>query len=368
MLGKSYQIDNLEEIDSPALVVFPDIIDENILLALSMLHTESGTRLRPHIKTVKTTEVAQMMLARGIDRFKCSTIAEAEMLAMAGAPDVLLAYQPTQIKVNRLSALTKHYPDTRFSCLVDNKATAGMISEEFEGKPIDVYFDVNVGMNRTGLDPDRAAILFDQIKSLTGIRITGLHAYDGHIRASDLQERTAQADASFQQVRDLQEKLRSDYQIELRIVMGGTPTFPIHSKRENIDCSPGTFVFWDAGYGQSFPDMHFKYAAVLITRIVSVIDGQTLCLDLGSKAVAPDPALPRVVFPDHPEAQVISQSEEHLVVKVPDTAPHQPGEVWKGIPIHICPTVNLYDQLLVIRDNRWSDSWNVVARKRKINI
>jgi D-threonine aldolase len=145
VLGKPYQIDNLEEIDSPALVVFPDIIDENIRLAISMLHTESGTRLRPHIKTVKTTEVAQMMLARGIDRFKCSTIAEAEMLAMAGAPDVLLAYQPTKIKVDRLSALTKRYPDTRFSCLVDNEATAGWSLKSLKGDP-----SMSISMSMSG--------------------------------------------------------------------------------------------------------------------------------------------------------------------------------------------------------------------------
>jgi D-serine deaminase-like pyridoxal phosphate-dependent protein len=151
-------------------------------------------------------------------------------------------------------------------------------------------------------------------------------------------------------------------------VIGGTPAFPFHARRSQVECSPGTFTFWDAGYGNSFPDMHFQYAAILLTRIISIIDEQTLCLDLGSKAVAPDPALPRVVFPDHPEAKVLSQSEEHLVVKVPDTAGYQVGDVWKGVPIHICPTVNLYEQLNVILKRRWTKSWTVVARKRVINV
>lgn len=367
-MGEPYEIDNLAEIDSPALVIYPDIIDENIRLALSMLNTAGETILRPHIKTVKTPEVVRMMLSRGIDRFKCSTIAEAEMLAITGAPDVLLAYQPTEIKVNRLARLMSQYPDTRFSCLIDNENTANMVSEKFIANPLDIYIDVNVGMNRTGIAPGKVEALFEHIKSLKGIRITGLHGYDGHIRNADPVLRELEADLSYNLIKNVQDQLREKYQIELKVIMGGTPTFPIHSKREGIECSPGTFVFWDAGYGQSFSDMDFKFAAVLITRVISIVDDQTLCLDLGSKAVAPDPALPRVVFPDFPESQVLSQSEEHLVVRVPDTKLHKPGDVWMGIPIHICPTVNLYDQLLVIRDQRWSENWTVTARKRVINI
>ena len=120
MLGDRYQIDNIDQIDSPALVVFPDLIAENCALAISMLNKAEGAVLRPHIKTVKTPEVTQIMLDHGIDRFKCSTIAEAEMLAMSGAPDVLLAYQPTSIKINRLAKLVKSYHATHFSCLIDN--------------------------------------------------------------------------------------------------------------------------------------------------------------------------------------------------------------------------------------------------------
>ena len=166
----------------------------------------------------------------------------------------------------------------------------------------------------------------------------------------------------------LKDQVKEQHRIDLKIVIGGTPAFPFHARRSQVECSPGTFTFWDAGYGNSFPDMHFKYAAILLTRIISIIDEQTLCLDLGSKAVAPDPALPRVVFPDHPEATVLSQSEEHLVVKVPDTTAYQVGDVWKGVPIHICPTVNLYEQLNVIQKRRWTSSWTVVARKRVINV
>lgn len=368
MPGDRYQIVNIDQIDSPALVVFPDIIAENCVLALSMLNKAGGAVLRPHIKTVKTPEVAQIMLEHGIDRFKCSTIAEAEMLAMSGAPDVLLAYQPIALKINRLAKLVKSYHATHFSCLVDNRSTARLISDRFGMQPLDVFIDVNVGMDRTGISPSQVVALVGAIKDLEGIHIRGLHAYDGQIRAIDPVTRQQETDISYGLVKALRDQLKAEHDMDLKIVIGGTPSYPFHSKRSQVECSPGTFAFWDAGYGSSFPDMNFQYAAILLTRIISIIDGQTLCLDLGSKAVAPDPALPRVVFPDHPEATVLSQSEEHLVVKVKDTTGHQVGDVWKGVPIHICPTVNLYEQLNVIINRSWTTNWTVVARKRVINV
>ena len=54
-------------------------------------------------------------------------------------------------------------------------------------------------------------------------------------------------------------------------------------------------------------------------------------------------------FLNHPEAKPISQSEEHLVLEVPDSRLYPLGSVFYGIPVHICPTVALYDKAYVIR-------------------
>ena len=88
-----YEINNIETIDSPALVIYQERILENISCLKQMVNNEVD-RLRPHVKTNKIAEVCQMMRDAGIYKFKCATIAEAEMLAMIGAKDVLLAYQP----------------------------------------------------------------------------------------------------------------------------------------------------------------------------------------------------------------------------------------------------------------------------------
>src|SRR5947207_2878838 len=114
-----YEIKNINSIDSPALVIYPRRIHENIRLLKSMVNGNTA-RLRPHVKTNKIGEVCKMLLDAGITKFKCATIAEAEMLGLIGAPDVLLSYQPVGPKVNRFITLLNKYPDTHFACLIDN--------------------------------------------------------------------------------------------------------------------------------------------------------------------------------------------------------------------------------------------------------
>src|SRR5205809_4365838 len=108
-----YQIRNIETIDSPALVVYKEHVLHNIRCLTEMKDIE---HLRPHVKTNKIAQVCKMMLEAGITKFKCATIAEAEMLAMINAPDILLAYQPTPTKAERLLQLSQLYPSTHFSC------------------------------------------------------------------------------------------------------------------------------------------------------------------------------------------------------------------------------------------------------------
>jgi D-serine deaminase-like pyridoxal phosphate-dependent protein len=98
-----YTIKDVENIDSPALVVYKDRVEHNIRKVLSMV--EDPAQLRPHVKTNKMLEVCKMMRNSGIRKFKAASIAEAEMLGMAGAEDVILAYQPVKPKFLRLLKL-----------------------------------------------------------------------------------------------------------------------------------------------------------------------------------------------------------------------------------------------------------------------
>ena len=364
-----FEIKNIDTIDSPALVIYKERVNENIRL-LKWMVNDDVVKLRPHVKTNKIAEVCSMMLHAGITKFKCATMAEAEMLAMIKAPDVLLAYQPVGPKADRFIKLLLQYPLTHFSCLVDNIHSAEQLSalavaNQFS---ISVFIDLNTGMNRTGITPSKALLLFEAIHLLPVIKVIGLHAYDGHIRDTNVTERTHNVDAGFGKVFILAETIEAVSKTKLIIVAGGSPTFPVYAQKENLECSPGTFIFWDWGYKHAMPDEPFDYAALVITRVISIINETTVTTDLGHKSVAAETPLPRVHFLNAPDAIPVSQSEEHLVLKVANSSMYKPGEVLYGVPVHICPTVALYETAVVVENNVATDEWEVVARKRKITI
>ncbi len=365
-----YYVKNIDAIDSPALIVYQERVAENIRILISM--TDDVKRLRPHVKTHKTKEVVELQMEAGINQFKCATIAEAEILGTAGAADVLLAYQPIGPKVKRLIQLIKAYPATKFSCLVDNIIAAKNISGFAANKDlmIPVYIDLNVGMNRTGIEPGNDAIqLYKECQQLNGIEPVGLHAYDGHIRATDIEERMIECDKAFEPVLLMQQLLIKEGFTEPVIIAGGSPTFPVHVKKKGRQCSPGTFIYWDRGYQLSFEEQHFLPAALVITRIISFPGDRKLCLDLGHKSVAAENSLDkRVYFLNAPELKFISQSEEHLVVETPSDHSYKIGDVLYGLPVHICPTVALYERAYVIENNEVTGEWKTIARDRKINI
>jgi D-serine deaminase-like pyridoxal phosphate-dependent protein len=369
MASDWYHIENIHSLDSPALVVYPDRIKENIkTLVRSIDHVK---RLRPHVKTHKSAEVAQMMLEAGIEKFKCATIAEAEMLATAGAQDILLAYQPVGPKTTRLLALVHQYPNVKWACLIDDIEAARDLSYVFEQakKQIGVYIDLNVGMNRTGILPQDAFGLFDDCRRLKGLSITGLHAYDGHFRDKDFDTRKKGCDEAFANVKKVHEDILKASGRNLIIVAGGTPTYSIHSKRKDVECSPGTYVYWDKSYEDTLQEQHYLHAALVVTRVVSTPAENTICVDLGHKAIAAEnPLTNRVYFLNAPEIQPIGHSEEHMVFKTTPQKKYKVGDVLYGVPYHVCPTVALHDVANAVVGNKVTQNWTTAARKRKITI
>lgn len=362
-----YELKNVNSVDSPALLIYKERVQENINHAVEMIRDIN--LLRPHVKTNKTSEVCAMMMAAGISKFKCATIAEAEMLAMLHAKDVLLAYQAIGPKAKRLLELVQQYPKTTFGCVVDNIDTAKALSELFSSnnKTITVFIDLNTGMNRSGIKPSNAFALAELLINLPGIDFKGLHAYDGHLRDTDLTLRQQKSDTAFNEVLELATKIETITQQTITIVAGGSPSFPTHINR-NIECSPGTFVYWDWGYKHQVPDEPFDYAALVLTRVISIVDEQTITTDLGHKSVAAENPFPRVHFLNAPDATPFSQSEEHLVLKVAASKAFKVGDELYGVPVHICPTVALYDKAVVVENNEAVTTWKVIARDRKINI
>ena len=356
-------------IDSPALLVFPSLVKKNIAEMIRM--AGDVNRLRPHIKTHKTAEGIRLMMDAGISKFKCATIAEAELLAMTGAKDVLLAHQPVGPRIERLQQLTIQFPHTQFSTITDHLDAAKQMGEVFvkQAQSMGVYIDINVGMNRTGIAPDETALaLCEALIHINGIHFMGLHVYDGQHRQADPAEREKACDEAFHDVYGLMDMMESKGYTRPFIIAGGSPSFSIHAKKTDRDCSPGTNIFWDRGYSLICPEQDFTPAVHILTRVISLPAANRICLDLGHKAVASENELAkRVYFPDHPELKAVGQSEEHLVMELAPGHGFKPGDTLIGIPYHICPTVALHETLIAIEEENIVGEWKVAARKRKIS-
>lgn len=363
------RIANIADIPSPALILDLAAIDENLRRMLAIVGKPE--RLRPHMKTHKLPQLIERQIKLGITKFKCSTIAEAEMVAGCAAADVFLASQPVGANAERYVKLVQAFPKVRFTAMVDDETAIRALSTlaEKAGLTLELFLDLDVGQHRTGVAPgDQALELYKLLGMLPNLRPAGLHAYDGHLQESDLEARRRSADAAFLPVMNLRQRLMAVGAKVPRMVVGGTPTFPIHAQNPLVECSPGTCVLWDAGYATKLPDLDFLPAAWLLTRVVSRPGENRLCLDLGHKAVASEMPHPRVVFPALPEAKAVVHSEEHLVLETPRAEEIPVGQVLRGVPWHVCPTVALHSEVYVLENGVASTRWPVVARARRLTV
>ena len=225
---------------------------------------------------------------------------------------------------------------------------------------IRIYIDVNVGMNRTGADPDELSKFYQALEKSPNFEFGGLHVYDGHIRTEDLDKRTQICNQGFDRIREFLSQIEED----VDIICGGSVTFPIHAQDTIRTLSPGTTLLWDYRYGSSFPDIPMQNAATVVSRIISKPSTDRICLDLGHKSVASEMSDRRVNFPQIGEYERVGHSEEHLVLKVAKQDDWNVGDVLYGIPTHICPTVALHKSAIVVEENKIVDNWEVSARHR----
>ena len=372
MNDSRYTIADTSQILSPGLVVFRDLVEQN--LAEMIRVAGSPARLRPHCKTHKLREIVEMQLARGIAKHKCATIAEAEMLAEARVRDIFLAYNPVGPNIRRVATLVQKYPGLKLLVTADDPRPLAALGEALcaAGQTAEVLLDIDCGLHRTGIPAGpEAAQLYRQIAATKGVRPGGFHLYDGHNHQTVVAERRAAVRACWEPALALYNELTAAGLAVPRIVAGGTGSFPMFAELDHpaIELSPGTVIFHDFGYGDSFPDLNFTPAALLLTRVISRPAADRITLDLGYKALASEmPLANRLRFPDLPDAKPVLQNEEHLVLETGDAGRYAPGDELLAIPKHICPTCNLQQQVFVVAGGRHIGNWQVRARDRQLTI
>lgn len=371
ILESAYLLEYTDELITPSLVFYKDIIRKNLDEMLRI--AGGGERLWPHIKSHKMSALIKLQIEKGITKFKCATIAEAEMAAACGAEQLILAYPLIGPNIRRFIALCKAFPDCLFWAIGDDfdMLTQLNAAAEAENLTVHLLLDVNMGTNRTGVPPENLESLYRQCLTLSYIHLDGLHCYDGNLGISELNKRSSAINAIDSKILQAVKNLRSEHIPCTNLIMGGTPTFPFHALNPEFYMSPGTCVISDYGYAEKYPDEHFIPAGLVLTRVVSHAAEGYFTLDLGYKGIAADPVGVRGKLLGIEHACSVSQNEEHWVWKMDEgfeDARPAIGKLMYVIPTHICPTSLLYPYALVSQGGKLTERWAVDARDRQLTI
>jgi D-serine deaminase-like pyridoxal phosphate-dependent protein len=363
---RKYHFEGEEDLESPALIYYEDIIEENIKEAIAM--AGSAERMWPHVKTYKTAAVVRMLMEQGVGRFKCATIAEAEMCAQCGAKDILVSYPLVGPAIRRFIRLQQYYTSSKFWAIGDNHEQISLLGLCAMKADFSVPFliDVNSGMNRTGVAFEELEDFCTRAASFPGLTLKGFHCYDGHMGISNSGEREKAVLEETIKLAEIRAALEAKG-LELPVlVLGGTPTFPFHVRNKDAFLSPGTFFIQDHGYEDKYKDLCFTPGAAILTRVISRPREDLFTLDLGYKAISPDHE-DRGIIVDLSEAKPVGHSEEHWVFRMEGSCPDV-GTILYVIPTHICPTSALYPGVSVVRGRKLVNYWEINARNRKIMI
>jgi D-serine deaminase-like pyridoxal phosphate-dependent protein len=359
------------EVDTPALIVSEEILHRNIAEMASFAKSV-GVNLRPHIKTHKSVQIARLQMAAGAVGVTCAKVGEAEvMINEAGVEDVLLAYPVIgKPKYRRIVELMEK---ARIAVAVDSLEAAKAISDAMAhyDRTIDVYVEVNTGQNRSGVMAGDEAVKFAlAVARYPNLRLVGIMTHEGHVGSFSIDEIEQVAKSAGEQMVETAEKIRK-HGIELPVVsVGSTPAARFTPTVKGVtEMRPGTYVFNDNSlfrYGDTWgvEDCAARFVATVVSRPAK----DRCVLDTGSKSLAMDLSKSHEghgYIVGHPDVIITKLSEEHGVCELPAGEPgFNVGDRVEIIPNHVCPTVNLMDDVQIVRDGGIVDTWKVAARGR----
>ena len=366
-----YHASSLDDVLTPALLLYPEIVACNVERTLELLDGDAN-RWRVHIKTAKLGYTLRMLVERGIRHFKCATTLELLVACRSGAGDVLFAYPAVGANARRVREIADQFPQLRISVLAENEQQVG----QWRGSRVGVFLDMNPGMDRTGIEQNHSDKVVELCRAIgnLGLEFRGLHYYDGHYGGLEPRERTVMAHAGYKRFLNVVRELERSGMHVPEVVTAGTPTFPCALSYEGFRrggfihrVSPGTVVYCDATSLAQLPsDYGYRPAVLVLTRVVSQPRAGIVTCDAGHKAVSADAGVPTCVVVGHSELTPLSPSEEHLPMALREEATGpQVGEALHLLPRHVCPTVNNFDCALLVRDGEVKSVERVSARGRE---
>lgn len=370
----------LEQAMSPALLLFPENVRHNVKAIVTACNGDPN-RWRPHLKTTKSPVVWQELIDQGIRQFKCATTREAALMLQLlddngiDDGDLLIAYPLLGPALERAGQLAEMHPNTKLSILCEDV-------DAIESIPADlgIFVDVNPQMNRTGVPLEQVDRILDIARG-AGARARGLggvHFYDGHIRDDDPNLRRSRAHALYGQLLEIRNLLMEAGCEVGELITSGTLTFEAALEfepfRDLENCihriSPGTVVFHDFGTEMRSLATPLRPAAVVMTRVISQPAHDVVTCDGGSKSLAAEYGDPCVRILDHAHLTPLTPSEEHLPIRVDlswGPAP-QRGDVLLLVPRHVCPTINLAQEAILIEDGEVAGVIEIAARGHELMV
>jgi len=344
---KNYKINNIESIETPEHLIFEEKVQHNIDSIISLVGDHN--RLIPHAKTHKSKDMLNLLIKNGIKRHKTSTLKELEVLAECGPEGLILAYPIASLaKSNRLETIVEKFPKTKFSTIVSNKFHYDLVKDikNLGG----IYIDLDTGMNRTGVTKENVEDLLNYIDSDEKQNVNGIHAYDGHVYGMvSVEDRIIETQKTLKDIRHVQNLMREKFSMEdCEIIVGGSWSFHFYINESDINLSPGTWVYWDISNNKQ-KELDFQIAGVVLGQVIDQnISNDTVTIDIGAKAVSSDPPTEsRLHLIDKPKSKLISQNEEHGIVKLNGES-LKLGDYVLAQPGHACTVTPKYNRALKI--------------------
>ena len=356
--------------DTPAVVVDLDVVEAN-LTAMAGEMRSRGIALRPHAKTHKSIELARMQVAAGAVGITVGTIGEAEVFAAGGIRDIFVAYPvgPFGEKAARLRALADACD---LSVGFDSVAGMAAVAAAVRGvaRPPRLVLEIDSGGHRTGVAPGLAGAVALECRaagSVAGLEVVGVFTHAGHGYAGP----DARDDAAEQEAAALGEAAASLVAAGIRVSVvsaGSTPTALRSARGAVTEERPGTYIFGDAIQVRlGSMDVGAVALTVAATVVSTAVDGQFV-VDAGAKILSKDTAAyvdGYGVILGWPDARLVRTYDYHGVAEVPSgSARPAVGEMVSIMPNHVCPVVNLVDELVMVRSRKVVGRWPVDARGR----
>jgi D-serine deaminase-like pyridoxal phosphate-dependent protein len=351
----------IEELDTPCLIVDLDVFESNLRLCMDRL---AAVRVRPHLKTAKSPEVARLLLDAGAGGICVAKLSEAEVMLAGGIDDVLITTELAgPIKAARLARLVSSWPDARVRVVVDSWAGASAIDAALP-RVLEALIDVNVGQERCGIAPEEVLALAERLKELARLRVVGLQGYEGNLQhVRDPVERRRLCDDSMQRLARAVMDLRAAGHVVDTVTTGGTGTAEFCAAHEAVtEVQPGSFIFMDADYLDT-AGVPYQPALAAVATVISRPTPDRAVIDAGLKTLSDDSGPARLA--DARGWSYRHAGDEHGTLT--PTGEPQRRELSVGdrvtlLPSHIDTTVNLHDAMHAHRDGQIEAVWAIAAR------